>query len=93
MDISRARRASDILTDSCQTTSDILGNTSLFSKTLFRGNCILQMFQVFRHYMRRNPTKNLTVTETFTSISKFLLRENDVIPSNVIEIKLTSQNK
>ena len=35
------------------------------------GDYILQLFPVFRRYMKRNPTKNLTViVEAFTCISE-----------------------
>ena len=76
VDISRAQSASDIFTDDWPTTSDILGNKSLVSKTIsilthMKGRKvkrILQMFPAFRHYMKRNPAKNF-VTWAFTSNS------------------------
>ena len=44
---------------------------------------------LFCHYIKRNPAKNfVTVIEAFTCISKVLMRENDVTPSNVTEMKI-----
>ena len=52
-----------------------------------KGKCILRMFPVFRHYMKRNTAKTLSVIVEFTCISSVLMRENDVTPSNLMEMK------
>ena len=59
---------SNICTDNRLITSDVLGKRkitcqqeSVFIPTNMKqqkGLCILQMFPVFHHYMKRNPAKN-----------------------------------
>ena len=49
--------------------------------------CILQMFPVFRHYMKRNPAKNFDCSGGILHVfRKYLVRENNVTPSSVIEL-------
>ena len=48
------------------TTNDILGKNHMLARLYFdsysqettKSRCILKVFLVFRHYMKRNPTKN-----------------------------------
>ena len=54
VDISGASSMSDIFTDKLPTTTEMLGNKSLASKTLRND----KKANVRYHYMKRNPTKN-----------------------------------
>ena len=54
VDISGASSMSDIFTDKLPTTSDMLGNKSLASKTQRND----KKASVRCHYVKRNPTKN-----------------------------------
>ena len=78
VDISRARSASDIFTDDWPTTSHILGNKSLLSKTLFRfwhirnkekASVSFRSCQFSTITWTEIPPRSLTVIGAFTCIS------------------------
>ena len=53
-----------------------------------KGKCILQMFPVFGHYMKRNPAKNFDCNrDIYMYFVSLLTRENDVTLSYVVEMK------
>ena len=80
VDISGAPSSSGIFTEDWPTTSDILGNKSLVSKTISiltcrkqqKGKCILQMFPVSHYYMKRNPAKNIDSNQDIYMYMYFL---------------------
>ena len=65
----------------------------LTHKNRRKGKFSVQVLPVFPHYMTRNAVKNFDCNRGVYMFCKILMRENDVTPSNIMEMEIDVTKK